>query len=211
MNDLLQPHVHLCVQSCIYTFWIYPFNIFWTPQSSTENPNITKKRNTAKKREGCKQFNHMSILSASLQEAILLVAATVGGSVEAKSLVLWISRGPEPDECRGARGPAVRDEFWDLVRSEGMRRLVGEEHDFVGDSVKCRKLAEVYGRWRDCGASLKKKEEKNKFLQYTTVIFLQIKGQNNTSGHCKRIFNEWVLYFQHSLTVKYRIYLIRFL
>lgn len=36
-----------------------------------------------------------------------------------------------------------------------MRCLVGEEHDFVGDSVKCRQPVEVSEQRRNRGASLK--------------------------------------------------------
>lgn len=40
-----------------------------------------------------------------------------------------------------ARGAAVRNEFWDLVRSGGMQGLVGEDHDCVGDSVEMREAS----------------------------------------------------------------------
>lgn len=67
----------------------------------------------------------------------MLVAPTVGGSVEAKSLVLAISRGPELDGSREReRGSSER---W----SGGMQCLVGEEHGFVVDSMKCRTPVEV--------------------------------------------------------------------
>lgn len=36
-----------------------------------------------------------------------------------------------------------------------MQCLAGEEHDFVGDSVKRRKPVEISEQWSDCGASQK--------------------------------------------------------
>lgn len=74
--------------------------------------------------------------------------------MEAKSVVLAISRGPELRGCREReRGSSERRAL--RFSSGGMQRLVGEEHDFVVDSVKCRKPAELSEQWRLCGASLK--------------------------------------------------------
>lgn len=112
--------------------------INWTfPQSSSGSLNITKKTMNNNRPVNNSITCRSSCRNACLQGPTLLVALTVGGSVEAKSFVLAASGGPESADREGSS-----------KRSSEIQSGVEVKSRTLLQSVKCRTPTEVLEqRW----------------------------------------------------------------
>lgn len=93
-----------------FKLYIWSKTGFWGGKEKNKRMNLenkadTAETNTARTHKTIQSYVNSLCWNASLQEPILLVAVTVGGSVEeAKSLVWGISKGPERDGWKKREG-----------------------------------------------------------------------------------------------------------